>query len=112
MSRVFVVQIPTAWDPETRSHVERFDLTPAQEFGEVVHVMGVDKLHDEDLEQVSQRVFDALDGFTDDDYLLPIGDPALCAMAVIGATTRASGVVQVLKFYRSTGKYHPIRIEY
>lgn len=113
MSRVFVVQIPTAWDPETRTRVEKFDLSPAEEYGKVVHVLGPDKLRDdEDPQLVAQRVYDALDGFQDDDYLLPLGDPAVCAMAVIGATSRASGVVQVLKYHRSAGRYFPVRIEY
>lgn len=113
MSRVFVVQTPTLWDPENKRRVEKFDISPAKQFGEIVHVMGQDKLAFEDDPQVvAQRVYDALDGFTDDDYLLALGEPAVVAMAVIGATNRASGVVQVLKYHRQSKTYYPIRIEY
>lgn len=52
-----------------------------------------------------------LQKFSDDDYLLPIGDPAAIAIACMVAAENNLGRVKLLKWDRQEARYYPLQID-
>jgi len=102
--RVFVVQRPlrSIKDKKTGEVVDRipmFDTAPAQRYGEV-HIL----LEPGDVALMPyrslMRLNEKLRDFTDNDYILPIGDPVLIGAAVAVAALRNNGKVRMLRWDR------------
>ncbi len=51
-----------------------------------------------------------LQGFSDKDYILPIGDPAAIAIACMVAAENNLGRVKLLKWDRQEARYYPIQV--
>lgn len=102
MSRVFVTQEVLVRD--RGQLVRRFDLSSAEEYGEIVYlVQGPASAFS--IVPVTRQLTDGLRSFTEQDYLLPLGDPTLMMAAGIIASKRTGGVVNVLKWDRRSGAY-------
>jgi hypothetical protein len=111
------IKRPTVWvtnEPFERTEGggmrSKFNLAPAAEFGElqVLIPAGHSLLSSVPTVRV---IKEKLSDFTDDDYLLPVGDPA--AMMIAGAIAAAvnSGRMKVLKWDRMSGRYIVIQID-
>lgn len=105
-SKVYIVCEPTAKTP-SGEHVRRIDLSPAAEWGEpVVLLSSHQSLLNPD--PTVTTLYERLSKFCDDDYLVPIGDPALMCAAAMVAGRINGGRVKLLKWDRFMRKYIPI----
>lgn len=108
MSRVFAVCQPT----HKIAGVERkaMDLRPAAEFGDVVVLLE----HNQSLLSpvpTVRALKEKLRDFSDDDYILPVGDPALIATVSMVAAEMNHGRVKLLKWDKGLHKYFVIQID-
>ena len=109
MSVVYVTQ-----DVMVRDHDgalrRKFDLSSAEAYGEVRILVP----HGQSLVSsvpVVRQLLDQLRGFTDEDYLLPLGDPAIMAAASGIAAKQANGRFTIQKWDRRAGKYLAVKLD-
>lgn len=109
--RVFVVQVPARRSGPRGTWEEKYDLSPAQEFGELVRCLDYGNVP-ADPEPTRNRLREALKDFDADlDYVLLLGDPVACAMAVhVLAYDLNVPSFDVLKWDRRDGRYLPYQI--
>lgn len=108
--RVFAVQVPARRDGPRGGWVEKFDLGPAERFGEVVRVLPYGNVP-EDPEPTVRRLREALADFRPEaDHMLLLGDPVALAQAV--AVLCAAGVdgFSALKWDRRAEAYSAYRV--
>lgn len=100
MSRVFVVQ-----------EVPGRNITHAFDFGtvEVLLNPGVHVVLSPG--PIARQMRDKLRSFSDDDYIVPIGDPAAIAMAASIASYYNYGRYKLLKWDRELMRYYPVSID-
>lgn len=95
MSRVYVAKDPKRRNRATGEWERAIDLTPARKFGELVFL-----LPDGSRPALSQRLVDelrhGLKDYSDNDYLLPVGDPALIALTAAIAARTNGGRLRLL----------------
>ncbi|PHR58727.1 MAG: hypothetical protein COA47_09990 [Robiginitomaculum sp.] len=99
---VFIVQEPT----RQVAGVPRpsMDLSPAQEFGELEFMLPPGPVMFNPV-PMKARLKASLSKFSDDDYLMCIGDPTAMVWAGIYAAQANHNNVKMLKWNRSTRKY-------
>lgn len=89
----------------------KFDLTEAeQRYGKVRVLIP----HGQSLVSsvpVVRQLNEQLRDFTSDDFLLPLGDPAIMAAAAAIAARNTNGTLNVLKWDRRAGTYLNVRID-
>ena len=110
MSRVFVTQevMVRESDGELR---RKFNLEPAETKYGPVRVLVP---HGQSLVSsvpVVRQLNEQLRDFTADDYLLPLGDPAIMAAAAAIAARNTNGQLNVLKWDRRQGEYLNVQID-
>lgn len=105
MARVFIVNEPLKYNPEIGRTERSIDLGPAEEFGELVHLLPPGMLTDETIPFTISTLHAALAGFTDDDYLLPVGDPVAIGLAAAFAAAANEGRVKYLRWRRRQARY-------
>jgi hypothetical protein len=88
MSRVFITQIPNRRG-ENNVWLPIIDITPAKKFGEVITLLPAQSrnLQQDELSISLSRLLDEY-RFSADDFLMPLGSPALMATASILASRR------------------------
>lgn len=104
--RVFVVQVPARRTGPRGAWEEKYDLSPAEEFGRVVRVLDYGNVP-EDPEPTRQRLRDVMGDFDWElDSVLLLGDPVACAQAVhfIGQELGLASFT-ALKWDRRDGRY-------
>ena len=106
--RVFVVQRPAYRDRASGEWITKFDLSPAEKFGELVDILPGNMFWDADT--IIAQAKRILEGFnSDQDCLLAIGDPvAIAACAIIAS--RETGEVTILKWDKKAQCYQPFRL--
>jgi hypothetical protein len=87
-----------------------FDLTPAAEYGELVVLLPAGASLISTVPMV-RSMRDKLANFSDDDYLLPVGDPASIMAAGAIAAEINSGRVKLLRWDKHLRRYIPIQID-
>jgi hypothetical protein len=94
-SRVFVVQEPVRWNPKTREAERKFDLTPAAAYGELIFLLsnGKSPLNTAPLVHDLRR---KLADYSDNDYIVPTGNPTAMGLAIAIAATNNQGNVRLL----------------
>lgn len=105
MSRVFVVQQPAYYDTARSGWVNKFDLSPARAHGELVFLLRPSNVPKDKLAEMTAHLDKALEDFSEDDFILPIGDPIATAAAVMIAGFQTGGYVKLLKWDRFKGEY-------
>ena len=87
------------------------DILRAEVYGKLIPLIppGFQLLLSSD--SVVQQLRDGLKDFSDDDYLLLIGDPSIIGIACSVASDINMGYYKVLKWDRKREKYHPIEID-
>lgn len=82
-----------------------FNLTSALDFGELAYVLpaGTPTL---DARSMMVRIEEAMAGFTQADYLLPVGNMAACCLAA--AVAARKGPVRVLRWHTGVQRYEAL----
>ncbi len=109
--RVFVVQRPAYYDRERRGWVNKYDLTPAEEFGELVFLLQPGNIYRDKLEGATALLNEKLSDYGPGDHLLAVGDPVAIALAVMVAAKISGGRVSLLKFDRTSTAYDAFDID-
>lgn len=105
---VYVVQNPHFTDNKTGSMKPKFDLTPAEQFGDLVYLLSpiqVPNRPREIIEQLQKK----LSNFSDQDYLLLIGNPCFIGWATAVAAATNNGRVRMLQYNGKRGRYYVIK---
>lgn len=108
MGKVYVV-----CEPLKKVHgvdVPAMDLSPAAEHGELVVLLP----HSQSLLSTVPTVRalkEKLRSFSDEDFILPIGDPVLMSTVAVVASYQNSGRVKMLKWDKNISRYLPIQID-
>lgn len=86
------------------------NILPARAYGELETVMGAGQLMLDSSAAVRQ-IKEKLRNFTDKDYILPLGDPAI--MMLVGAAAAAinDGVFNILKWDRQERIYYAVKVD-
>jgi hypothetical protein len=100
MAKVFVVQ-------ETMRH----NVLPAQQFGDLVFLLPPQVQIGFSPGPMVNRMKRVLRDFTDQDYLLLIGDPAAMSIAAAIASQYNNGKFCFLKWDKREMKYYPIVVD-
>lgn len=86
------------------------NILSAQQYGEIKILLPSGTQVTFSSGQVTKKLLFELNGFSDDDYLLLIGDPAAIGIAVAVAAYWNNGKVKMLKWDRQERTYYPISI--
>lgn len=108
MSKVFIPHVPGRQDHVTNTTVPSLDLNPARQFGELVTLNGPRRLlTDEQVQDGISNIADGMLDFTDQDYILCVGDVALIATAIAYASDLGlEGPIKLLRWNRETKRYN------
>jgi uracil-DNA glycosylase len=116
MPRVFVVQEPLQIrDGQVQT---RFSLAPLKQYGELVNIFSWTALRDvgmtpapEEIDNLLWMAKQALASMRVDDYLVPMGNPALIAIAVLVACEMTDGRVRILDWMKLERAYRCFNID-
>lgn len=103
MSRVFVVQRQQKRDLESGELVDRFDLSPAEDYGELVFLLEPSALPFRPRPVIAELHAKLCD-LTADDYVLLIGNPCLIGWTVAVAS-RYCDRLKLLQWNSHRGSY-------
>lgn len=107
-SKVYVVCEPThTIGGEVRTSM---DFTPALEYGDLEVLLPQSQSMLAPVPTV-RALKEKLRNFTDDDYILPVGDPVLIGTVVMVAAQQNGGKVKFLKWDRLQRKYFVIQVD-
>ena len=111
MNKVYLVQEPLKRDGRGQV-VSRFDLSKLEPYGQLVHLCSWGELRDGfDCERLMEKLRDKLQDYNDRDWIVPVGNPALIAMATIVAADINEGRVQLLDWIRNDNCYREVKID-
>lgn len=103
MSRVFAIQVPAR--REAGQWIEKFDLSAAEHFGELIRCLPYGNVPS-DPEVTRKRLFEAFADFDhSSDYVLLLGDPVAIAQAASVLTELSEDPFMALKWDRREGRY-------
>lgn len=107
MSKVYVPQVPSKYDPATKLWVPTVNLDHAKEFGEVVVMLppNANRLH---INPLITALREQMKDFTEQDYIVAVGDPSLIAAAACIAVRKTNGLLRILKWDRLSSAYIPV----
>lgn len=109
--KVFATQIPSRRDPESGMWVPTVNVAPAERFGEVVTLLPPGSQFfaaAETTRLIKQRLHE-LD-YQQGDFLLPMGNPVIMAVAAAVAARRSNGSLNVLVWDRHSSSYVPYEL--
>lgn len=105
MPKVYIVQRPAYFCRTRRGWVNKYDLTPAQKFGELVYLLRPGNIYADKLEGALAALKAGLNAYTEEDSILAIGDPVAIGATVLVAANLTGGKVGMLKFDRIAEDY-------
>ena len=91
MAKVYVVQKQMKQDYQSGEFVEKFDLSPAKQYGELVYLLSPTCAAWKP-EKPMKELQEGLKDFTENDYILLIGNPVLLGLASIFAADRVDSI--------------------
>lgn len=107
MSNVYVVQDQRIW--KGKDFVSKFDFSSAEEYGDLVMLLDSSDNQTEP-ERVIEKLNFVLTDYTDDDYLLLVGNPCLIGWTTaIAGRYSPNGVVNMLQWSGRDRKYLPVQ---
>lgn len=104
LPRVFAIQQPHRLSDDRSALVPKFDLKPAEEYGEL-HFLLSPTASPFNPAPIIQELIDKLHGFGDNDYILAIGNPCLIGWAVTIAARWNNGRVRMLQWSGRERRY-------
>lgn len=107
---VYVVQKQHKWDTQKQELVEKYDLRPAEEYGDLVYLLSPTAAPFNS-RPIINELKEKLKFFKPDDYLLLIGNPALIGFSVAIAADHTGGSLNLLQWSGKDRKYLPIKVE-
>lgn len=107
--RVFVIQNQHRWSAEQREFVPKYDVGSAKQYGDLHEVLSPTASPFKPA-LVLPDIRAALSDFSDDDYLLLIGNPVLIGMSVAIAAAANKGRVKLLQWSGKESKYICVQI--
>lgn len=110
MPKVYVPQVPSRFDTSVGMWVPSVNMSPAARYGDMCIMLPPDanRLH---VAPLVAAMKEQMKDFTEDDYIVAVGDPSLIAAAAVIATRKASGVLRILKWDRIRAEYIPVEIQ-
>ena len=111
MSRVFVIQRPVYYDRQRRGWVNKYDLGPAEIYGELIYLLPQGNIYTGGLKEALKTLEEKLLDFSTEDCILAVGDPVAIACAVMVASANNEGTVRLLKFDRMENIYNCYTID-
>lgn len=108
MSTVYVVQNPHHWNAQTQQLEPRFDLKPAEKYGDLVFLLGA-KAAPFNSDPVIEDLNEGLAWIQPEDYLLLIGNPALIGFAAAIAAQKLGGKLRMLQWSGKDQSYTEIK---
>lgn len=84
------------------------NLDPARVYGELVHLLPQGNTTYAPAQTV-RMIRDVMQDFTAQDYILPVGNPAVIGVAVAIAAQKNGGSVNVLHWDKRERAYHPLQ---
>ncbi len=104
MNKVYVVQNQHSKNRVTGKMEQRFDLTPAEDYGELEFLLEPTDIPFQSV-QVIDKLHTKLADFTEEDYLLLIGNPCLIGWSVAIAAQFSGGRVKLLQWHTQSRSY-------
>lgn len=110
MTKVYAPQVPSKYDTATRLWVPSINLDPARQYGEVVVMLppNANRLH---INPLVVALKEQMKTFTEEDYIVAVGDPSLIAAAACIAAKKTGGLLRMLKWDRQLSNYVPVEAE-
>jgi hypothetical protein len=108
MAKVFITNEPHRIENGISKSI--FDLTPAAEYGELEVLIPAGASLISAIPMV-RTMRDRLANFSDDDFLLPVGDPASIMAAGAIAAEMNHGRIKLLRWDRAARRYIVIQID-
>lgn len=107
---VYITQLPSRFDPDTRAWAPTVDVTAAQIFGEL-RFMFPPGINIQDLSATAKSMRCALEAFDPErDHFLPLADPVLMVLGAAQLGARFDRF-KILKWDRHSKKYFPHTID-
>ena len=103
--KVFIV-----CEPMSSDGVAKMDFSSATEYGELVVLLK----HTQSLlapVPTVRKLRNDMEAFSDDDYILPVGDPVLMSTVAMIASEKNHGRVKFLKWDRQQRRYLVIQVD-
>lgn len=110
MSTVYVVQKQHRFDRNKGELVPKFNLAPAEEYGELSYLLSPTAAP-WDADSIIRELYDRLQGFADSDSLLLVGNPVLIGLAVAVAADVNQGFVRCLQWSGKDRRYIAIETD-
>jgi hypothetical protein len=107
-SKVFITQLVQRFDPGTKLMVPAFDFSAAAQFGELTPILTPDD-DPKYIARITDKINSALESFTENDYLLAVGDPSVIAVCA-GIILRKQPTMKLLKWDRQLKIYIQLEI--
>jgi hypothetical protein len=102
-------EVPTVYAvSETAQH----NISSALDFGEIVTILPPNAQVAFSVAPTVRRAHRVLETFSDDDYLLFIGDPTAMSIVAVVAAQRNNGRFKCLKWDKRERRYIPIQIDF
>jgi hypothetical protein len=104
MPKVYIPQVPSRYDQQTRLWIPTVNVDPARKFGELQIMLPVNanRLHTAPLIAAMKE---SMAEFNDQDWIVALGDPSLIAAAACIATRKTGGILKLLKWDRLASDY-------
>ena len=104
---VYVVQNHSSYNSEAGIMEPRFDLSPAEKFGELVYLLPPIAVPNRPKE-IIHKLQEKLSNFSDQDYLLLIGNPCFIGWVTAIAAKANRGKVKMLQWNGRRKQYYEI----
>jgi len=109
MAKVYIPQEPSRLDLKFNIHVPTVDLRPAEAYGELV-VMLPPNVTGALMSPLVDALKDRLKDFTEEDYLVAIGEPSLIA-AASGIILRKQKLMKLLRWNKREKRYAVVEVK-
>jgi hypothetical protein len=110
--RVFVTQIPSRKDHDTKLWVPTVNIAPATAWGEIEILLpaGSQFYAAAEVTRIIKQRLNELN-YQPEDYLLPMGSPTVMAVASAIIARRGNGCMNLLQWDNQMSSYHVYRLE-
>ena len=104
---VYVVQNQHRLDRRTGTLIPKFDISPAKKYGELSFLLGP-TASPFNAEPIVAELHEKLQHYSDDDYIMLIGNPCLIGWSVAIAADYNEGRVNLLQWNLKINDYIPV----
>lgn len=106
--KVYIVQTPTYLDEETQQYKAKYDFRPARIYGELVYLLKPTAAPFQSASIINE-LHEKLKDFSEDDFLLLVGNPAIIGWAAAIAAQYSDGKLNLLQWHGRNNGYTCIK---